>query len=84
MTAAFLFIILGVTDTSRSATGGGGGGGADQVRAAGFAPVEIGFGLTLIHLISILVSNTSVNPARSTGPALISMDGTAIVRLWVF
>jgi aquaporin Z len=83
MTAAFLFIILGVTDTSRSATGGG-GGGADQVRAAGFAPVEIGFGLTLIHLISILVSNTSVNPARSTGPALISMDGTAIVRLWVF
>ncbi|MGK0228301.1 MAG: aquaporin Z [Gammaproteobacteria bacterium] len=83
MTAAFLFIILGVTDTSRSATGGG-GGVADQVRAAGFAPVEIGFGLTLIHLISILVSNTSVNPARSTGPALISMDGTAIVRLWVF
>ena len=83
MTAAFLFIILGVTDTSRIASGGG-TVVADQVRAAGFAPIAIGFGLTLIHLISIPVSNTSVNPARSTGPALISMDGTAIAQLWVF
>lgn len=83
MTAAFLFIILGVTDTSRTATGGG-TVVADQVRAAGFAPIAIGLGLTLIHLISIPVSNTSVNPARSTGPALISMDGTAIAQLWVF
>ena len=40
--------------------------------------------MTLIHLISIPVSNTSVNPARSTGPALISMDGTAIAQLWMF
>ncbi|MBX2884639.1 MAG: aquaporin Z [Granulosicoccus sp.] len=69
MTAAFLFIILGATDSNR---------------AAGFAPIAIGLGLTLIHLISIPVSNTSVNPARSTGPALISMDGTAISQLWVF
>jgi len=71
MTAAFLFIILGATD-ERAGT------------AAGFAPIAIGLGLTLIHLISIPVSNTSVNPARSTGPALISMDGTAIAQLWVF
>ena len=41
-------------------------------RAAGFAPIAIGLGLTLIHIISIPVSNTSVNPARSTGPALVS------------
>jgi len=71
MTAAFLFIILGATDSARGAV-------------AGFAPIAIGLGLTLIHLISIPVSNTSVNPARSTGPALISMDGTAITQLWVF
>jgi aquaporin Z len=71
MTAAFLFIILGATD-ERAGT------------AAGFAPIAIGLGLTLIHLISIPVSNTSVNPARSTGPALVSMDGTAIAQLWVF
>lgn len=83
MTAAFLFIILGATDTSRAATTGG-TVVADEVRAAGFAPIAIGLGLTLIHLISIPVSNTSVNPARSTGPALISMDGTAIAQLWVF
>jgi aquaporin Z len=69
MTAAFLFIILGATGPSQP---------------AGFAPIAIGLGLTLIHLISIPVSNTSVNPARSTGPALISMDGTAIAQLWVF
>jgi aquaporin Z len=71
MTAAFLFIILGATDSARGAV-------------AGFAPIAIGLGLTLIHLISIPVSNTSVNPARSTGPALISMDATAIAQLWVF
>ena len=72
MTAMFLFIILGVTDPARAGA------------AAAFAPIAIGLGLTLIHLISIPVSNTSVNPARSTGPALISMDGTAIAQLWVF
>ena len=83
MTAAFLFIILGATDTSRASSGGG-TVVADEVRAAGFAPIAIGLGLTLIHLISIPVSNTSVNPARSTGPALISGDGTAIAQLWVF
>lgn len=71
MTAGFLFIILGATD-ERAGT------------AAGFAPIAIGLGLTLIHLISIPVSNTSVNPARSTGPALISLDGTALAQLPVF
>ncbi len=69
MTAAFLFIIMGATDSRAP---------------AGFAPIAIGLGLTLIHLISIPVSNTSVNPARSTGPALISMDATAISQLWMF
>ena len=69
MTAAFLFIIMGATDGRAP---------------AGFAPIAIGLGLTLIHLISIPVSNTSVNPARSTGPALISMDATAISQLWMF
>lgn len=69
MTAAFLFIIMGATDGRAP---------------AGFAPIAIGLGLTLIHLISIPVSNTSVNPARSTGPALISMDATAMTQLWVF
>jgi aquaporin Z len=49
----------------------------------GFAPIAIGLGLTLIHLISIPVTNTSVNPARSTGPALFS-GGTAIAQLWLF
>ncbi|MDO6460853.1 aquaporin Z [Granulosicoccaceae sp. 1_MG-2023] len=69
MTGAFLFIILGATD---------------KRAPAGFAPIAIGLALTLIHLISIPVSNTSVNPARSTGPALISMDPTAIQQLVVF
>ncbi len=69
MTGAFLFIIMGATD---------------KQALAGMAPIAIGLGLTLIHLISIPVSNTSVNPARSTGPALISMDVTAISQLWVF
>ena len=68
MTFAFLFVILGATD----------------VRApAGFAPIAIGLCLTLIHLISIPVTNTSVNPARSTGPALI-VGGWALAQLWLF
>ena len=69
MTAAFLFIIMGATDGRAP---------------SGFAPIAIGLGLTLIHLISIPVSNTSVNPARSTGPALLSGDAVALSQLWVF
>jgi aquaporin Z len=53
------------------------------ILGATFAPIAIGLGLTLIHLISIPVTNTSVNPARSTGPALFS-GGTAILQLWMF
>lgn len=68
LTAAFMFIILGVT--SRKAV-------------AGVAPLAIGLALTLIHLISIPVTNTSVNPARSTGVALF-VGGWAIAQLWVF
>lgn len=68
MTMAFLVIILGATDKR-----------APQ----GFAPIAIGMGLTLIHLISIPVTNTSVNPARSTGPALF-VGGWAIAQLWLF
>jgi len=68
MTFFFLIIILGAT--SRRAP-------------AGFAPIAIGLGLTLIHLISIPITNTSVNPARSTGPALFS-GGVAIGQLWLF
>ncbi len=68
MTAMFLFIILGATD---------------KRAPAGFAPIAIGLGLTLIHLISIPVTNTSVNPARSTGPALIVGDW-ATSQLWLF
>ena len=68
MTMAFLIIILGATDKR-----------APQ----GFAPIAIGLGLTLIHLISIPVTNTSVNPARSTGPAIIA-GGWAIDQLWLF
>lgn len=68
MTFMFLIIILGATD---------------KRAPAGFAPIAIGLGLTLIHLISIPVSNTSVNPARSTGVALF--QGTwAIEQLWLF
>jgi aquaporin Z len=68
LTAIFLYVILGATDT----------------RAPnGFAPIAIGLALTLIHLVSIPVSNTSVNPARSTGPALFA-GPDAIVQLWVF
>jgi aquaporin Z len=68
MTMMFLLIILGATD---------------KRAPAGFAPIAIGLGLTLIHLISIPVTNTSVNPARSTGPALI-VGGWAIAQLWMF
>ena len=49
----------------------------------GFAPIAIGFGLTLIHLIGIPVTNVSVNPVRSTGPALF-VDGWALAQLWLF
>lgn len=68
LTAFFLIIIMGATDGRAP---------------AGFAPIAIGLGLTLIHLISIPVTNTSVNPARSTGPALI-MGGVALQQLWLF
>jgi aquaporin Z len=68
MTMMFLLIILGATD---------------RRAPAGFAPIAIGLGLTLIHLISIPVTNTSVNPARSTGPALIVQDW-ALAQLWLF
>ena len=68
MTFMFLMIILGATD---------------ERAPKGFAPIAIGLGLTLIHLISIPVTNTSVNPARSTGPALI-VGGWALAQLWLF
>ena len=68
MTFMFLIVILGATDAR-----------APQ----GFAPIAIGLCLTLIHLISIPATNTSVNPARSTGPALI-VGGWAISQLWLF
>ncbi|XHF32502.1 aquaporin Z [Pseudomonas chlororaphis] len=68
MTAMFVVIILGATD---------------KRAPAGLAPIAIGLALTLIHLISIPVTNTSVNPARSTGPALM-VGGWAIAQLWMF
>ncbi len=68
LTAVFLIIILGATSSGAP---------------AGFAPIAIGLGLTLIHLISIPVTNTSVNPARSTGVALFA-DGPALGQLWLF
>ena len=68
MTYMFLMIILGATDDRAP---------------AGMAPIAIGLGLTLIHLISIPVTNTSVNPARSTGPALFA-GGIALSQLWLF
>jgi len=68
LTAMFLVVILGATDGRAP---------------AGFAPIAIGLCLTLIHLISIPVTNTSVNPARSTGPALI-VGGLALQQLWLF
>ncbi len=68
MTMMFLFIIMGSTHGRAP---------------AGFAPLAIGLGLTLIHLVSIPVTNTSVNPARSTGPALF-VGGWALQQLWLF
>jgi aquaporin Z len=68
MTFMFLIVILGATDARAP---------------AGFAPIPIGFALTLIHLISIPVTNTSVNPARSTGPAVFVGDW-ALDQLWLF
>jgi aquaporin Z len=58
-------------------------GATDKRAPAGFAPIAIGLCLTLIHLISIPVTNTSVNPARSTGPALF-VGGWALEQLWLF
>ena len=68
MTAVFLYVILGTTDSRAP---------------KGFAPLAIGLSLTLIHLVTIPVSGTSVNPARSIGPALFA-GGDHIVQLWVF
>ncbi len=68
LTAAFLFVIMGATH---------------EKAPAGFAPLAIGFALVLIHLVSIPVTNTSVNPARSTGPALFA-GGSALGQLWLF
>jgi aquaporin Z len=68
MTAFFLFVIMGATDSRAP---------------SGFAPLAIGLCLTLIHLVSIPVSNTSVNPARSTGVALFAQTG-AVGQLWLF
>jgi aquaporin Z len=74
LTAVFLIVIMGSTDK--------------RGVPAGFAPIAIGLALTLIHLISIPVTNTSVNPARSTGPALILSifggGGWALGQLWLF
>ena len=68
LTMMFLFVIMGSTHGKAP---------------AGFAPIAIGLALTLIHLISIRVTNTSVNPARSTGPALF-VGGWALAQLWLF
>jgi aquaporin Z len=68
LTAGFLVVILGATD---------------RRAPKGFAPLAIGMSLTLIHLVSIPVTNTSVNPARSTGPALF-VGGWALTQLWLF
>ena len=68
LTFMFLMIILGATDARAP---------------KGFAPIAIGLGLTLIHLVGIPVTNTSVNPARSTGPALF-VGGWAVEQLWLF
>jgi aquaporin Z len=68
LTFFFLFIILGATD---------------KRAPAGFAPIAIGLGLTLIHLVGIPITNLSVNPARSTGPALFA-GGWALSQLWLF
>lgn len=68
LTMFFLLIIMGSTD---------------ERAPKGFAPIAIGLSLTLIHLISIPVTNTSVNPARSTGPAIFA-GGWAVAQLWLF
>jgi aquaporin Z len=68
LTFMFLMIIMGSTD---------------KRAPAGFAPIAIGLGLTLIHLIGIPVTNLSVNPARSTGPAVF-VQGWALAQLWLF
>ena len=68
MTAMFILIIMGASDSRAP---------------AGFAPIAIGLALTLIHLVSIPVTHTSVNPARSTGPALF-VGGWALHQLWLF
>jgi len=68
LTFFFLMIIMGSTD---------------KRAPAGFAPIAIGLGLTLIHLIGIPVTNLSVNPARSTGPAVF-VGGWALSQLWLF
>lgn len=68
MTFFFVFVILGATDGRAP---------------SGFAPIAIGLCLTLIHLVTIPVTNTSVNPARSTGPAVF-VGGWALVQLWMF
>jgi aquaporin Z len=68
LTGFFLYVILGATDTRAP---------------KGFAPTAIGLALTLIHLVSIPVSNTSVNPARSTGPALFA-GSDPLLQLWAF
>lgn len=68
LTAFFLLIIMGSTD---------------KRAPAGFAPIAIGLGLTLIHLIGIPVTNLSVNPARSTGPAIF-VGGWALAQVWLF
>ena len=68
LTFGFLIVIMGATD---------------KRAPAGFAPIAIGLALTLIHLIAIPVTNTSVNPARSTGPALL-VGGLALQQLWLF
>jgi aquaporin Z len=68
LTMMFLFVIMGATHGRAP---------------AGFAPIAIGLALTLIHLISIPITNTSVNPARSTGPALF-VGGWALAQLWMF
>jgi len=68
LTMMFLFIIMGSTHGNAP---------------VGFAPIAIGLGLTLIHLVGIPITNTSVNPARSTGPALF-VGGWALAQLWLF
>jgi aquaporin Z len=68
LTMMFLFIIMGTTHGKAP---------------VGFAPIAIGPGLTMIHLVGIPVTNTSVNPARSTGPALF-VGGWALAQLWMF